>query len=498
MATESTRAVSIIPLNGSNFPTWKIQCRMALMRDGVWSIVDGSEKEPTGNADKLAKFILRRDKALATIVLSIDPSLLYLIGDPRDPVDVWKMLTNQFQRKTWANKLVLRRRLHALRLKEGDSVQEHVKAMTEIFNELAVIGEDISAEDRVVYLLASLPESFNTLVTALEANADVPSMEIVTERLLNEERKQADRGETNAGSNAEGALAVKRNMKWRGPRCFNCRKIGHVQRNCPERFHNAAEKGSTKKKEKRHAINKIEIEARESDSEGEIGLVTTSQVLAADSTSKQGQWIIDSGATSHICNNEQMFVEIKSLKRSQSVILGDGHCLETTTVGAVNLKFVLPDGATKDCRLHDVLYVPGLSYNLLSVSKITKTGKRVNFRDTRCLVEDEKGRVIATASKEGNLYYLNCINVYHTPRVCVAEDNCESVWHRRYGHLGEKYLQQLAKEKLVDGFNYDVTKPTEFCEPCVQGKLHKTSKGRKRAVKPLELVHSDVCGKLSH
>ena len=65
-------------------------------------------------------------------------------------------------------------------------------------------------------------------------------------------------------------------------------------------------------------------------------------------------------------------------------------------------------------------------------------------------------RVIATASKEGNLYYLNCINVYHTPRVCVAEDNCDSVWHRRYGHLGEKYLQQLAKEKLVDGFNYDV------------------------------------------
>ena len=39
-------------------------------------------------------------------------------------------------------------------------MQEHVKAMTEIFNELAVIGE----EDRVVYFLASLPESFDTLI----------------------------------------------------------------------------------------------------------------------------------------------------------------------------------------------------------------------------------------------------------------------------------------------------------------------------------------------
>ena len=55
-----------------------------------------------------------------------------------------------------------------------------------------------------------------------------------------------------------------------------------------------------------------------------------------------------------------------------------------------------------------------------------------------------------------------------------------SVWHRRY--LGEKYLQQLEKDKLVNGFNYDVTKSTELSEPCVQRKLHKSkfpSTGRK-------------------
>ena len=125
-------------------------------------------------------------------MLSVDPSLLYLIGDPEDPVAVWKKLSDQFQKKKWANKLLLRRRLHSLRLKEGDLVQEHVKAMTEIFNELAVIGEEILEEVRVVYLLASLPKSFNALVTALEANAEIPRMEIVTERLLNE-RKETER-----------------------------------------------------------------------------------------------------------------------------------------------------------------------------------------------------------------------------------------------------------------------------------------------------------------
>ena len=61
--------------------------------------------------------------------------------------------------------------------------------MTELFEGLSVIGDPVSEEDRVVYLLASLPESYNMLVTALEANVDVPKMEVVTERLLHKERK---------------------------------------------------------------------------------------------------------------------------------------------------------------------------------------------------------------------------------------------------------------------------------------------------------------------
>lgn len=97
-----------------------------------------------------AKFVARRNCALAIIVLSIEPSLLYLIGDPEDPVVVWKKLRDQFQKKTWANKLQLWRRLHSCSLKDSDSVQEHIKTMTEILNKLSVIGDQTSEEDRVV------------------------------------------------------------------------------------------------------------------------------------------------------------------------------------------------------------------------------------------------------------------------------------------------------------------------------------------------------------
>ena len=107
--------VTVRPLDGSNFDTWKVQCQMALMKEGLWSgIVNDTETAPdAGQAEKYAKFIGRRDRALATIVLSLDPSLLYLLDDPKDPVNVWKKLTDQFQKKTWANKLELRRKLYS-------------------------------------------------------------------------------------------------------------------------------------------------------------------------------------------------------------------------------------------------------------------------------------------------------------------------------------------------------------------------------------------------
>ena len=68
--------------------------------------------------------------------------------------------------------------------------------MFEIFNELTVIGDNIDDEDRVIYLLASLPDSYEMLVTALKANTEVPNMETVIERLLHEERKLKEKNQS--------------------------------------------------------------------------------------------------------------------------------------------------------------------------------------------------------------------------------------------------------------------------------------------------------------
>ena len=72
MVTES-RSVTVYPLNGTNYPTWNIQCKMALMKEGLWSIVNSSEHAPGAeDGDKYAKFMAIRDPAPAIIVLSVD------------------------------------------------------------------------------------------------------------------------------------------------------------------------------------------------------------------------------------------------------------------------------------------------------------------------------------------------------------------------------------------------------------------------------------------
>ena len=80
---------------------------MALVKDGLWGVVDVTDSDPgTGNGEARRRYLSRRDHALATIVLSMEPSLLYLIGDLRTHEKSGKHYRiMHFQKKMWANRL---------------------------------------------------------------------------------------------------------------------------------------------------------------------------------------------------------------------------------------------------------------------------------------------------------------------------------------------------------------------------------------------------------
>ena len=101
----------------------------------------------------------------------------------------------------------------------------------------------------------------------------------------------------------------------------------------------------------------------------------------------------------------------------------------------------------RSAKLHDVLYVPKLTHNLLSVSKAWDAGK-VRFGEASCQILDENKKFIAVATRAGDLYYLNCCPGFQRSHVTVDKsETMEDIWHQRFAHLGARNLQRLAKHE---------------------------------------------------
>lgn len=379
--------------------------------------------------------------------------------------------------------------------------------MTEIFNELSVIGAEMNEEDRVVHLLASLPDSYSTLVTALEARPDVPTMDTVIEKLVYEEQKSKDRT-GNKSSSTEGAMNSSHHKK-KGPRCYNCKRFGHYQQDCKQRdmkdhssksSHHSSSYSSRSKNHYRSA-NCVTSKRRPDDSSesDDVGLVIDHVMTAEASSTMNGKWILDSGATCHICSDRSRFVKLYPLKKNIDVKLGDGHTLEAVGEGTVvvHLKY---GQHTRKCSLYNVLYIPNFVYNIISVSKATKRGISFKFNDDTCVIRDTRNRVVTVATRVGGLYELSILPHEVHSAIHNANFTREDLWHYRYGHLSMKNLQKLARDNLIKDFDFSITKEIQFCESCIAGKQHKNpypSHAQRRSKEALELIHSDVCGKIN-
>ena len=216
--------------------------------------------------------------------------------------------------------------------------------------------------------------------------------------------------------------------------CHYCKKPEHIICNCRKLDRNQKDRGISGRQgsvKQKHSSNHIQLPSTDQDDES----------LQVYTTAGHDSWIVDSGATCHMCNNKKVFVELRPME-VQDVLLGDGHKLEATAVGTVSIDVLLPDGKTKKCSLHDVLYTPRLSCNLLSVSKADEAKKPVHFWNGGCEIVNSRNEVIAMATKVGKLYYLEFCQ---KQQANVAEKNSkEKLWHRRYSHLGEQNLKLLA------------------------------------------------------
>ena len=116
-----------------------------------------------------------------------------------------------------------------MRLKDGDLIENHAK-MTETFDGQSVINDPVQEEGRLIHLLSSFPDSYDMLVTALEANIEVSQVEIVTEHLLHYEQKLKERGGSETNDEMK-AMVVEQQSIGKSQNCHYCEKFGHIKRN---------------------------------------------------------------------------------------------------------------------------------------------------------------------------------------------------------------------------------------------------------------------------
>ena len=93
------------------------------------------------------------------------------------------------------------------------------------------------------------------------------------------------------------------------------------------------------------------------------------------------------------------------------ITLGDGGTLQAAGRGNIMLGMKLPHNKREECTLYDVLYVPGLAYNLLSVPAAFRKGKVTSFSGSVCEIRNSQGKLIACGHREGSLYYFSCNNI---------------------------------------------------------------------------------------
>lgn len=202
------------------------------------------------------------------------------------------------------------------------------------------------------------------------------------------------------------------------------------------------------------------------------------------STPTQSPWLFDSGASHHTTSSLSDLQSYTDYGGPDEIRLGDGKSLKITHIGSTSLPTV-----HQNLSLTNVLCVPKLRKNLVSIAKLCKTNQvSVEYFSSYFLVKD-----LCTGMplmRGENVHDVYCAPLLLPPQVNFASKASMSDWHHTLGHPSNKTLSILLKNKNIRTSSVSRLN----CSSCSINKSHKLPffENSLTSTKPLELIYTDV------
>lgn len=235
-------------------------------------------------------------------------------------------------------------------------MQDYVSRCLTLRSKVKSAGFVIDEEIAGSIMLCGLSDDFKPMVMSIELKGSEITVDYVKNILLQETdfERQSD----------EKLLVVKHNRNIRTQKfkksikCYECGGP-HFKDKCPQ------------------LKNKANL----------VLLAALGGVLTND-------WIIDSGATSHMTADKKALCKRKTSKLNH-VTVANNEKLSIVGIGDVN-HHVKNNGKVHELKLTNVQYVPNICANLISVSQMTKKGHEIVFNKNGCKIFDDQKNIIAT------------------------------------------------------------------------------------------------------
>eukprot|EP00253_Pinus_taeda_P020075 PITA_20075 len=204
-------------------------------------------------------------------------------------------------------------------------------------------------------------------------------------------------------------------------RCFHCHELGHFATNCPL------------KKSKKKSLGGAEGEAFASQFELEFSLI------ACMVSSMMGSvWYLDSGSSFHIIGDKELFNYLEEKYLQMHIEMGDDGKYSVTGLGTIT--FTREYGAP--LTLKNVMYVPRLNKNMVSISMLEDRGYDVIFSKGKVFL-----RHIATGQKKDQTFTKFC-----EFKALVEKESGKKVkalWSNNYGEYVSNKFKNFSAVEVI-------------------------------------------------